>query len=193
MDIDVVTGQENDFGRRSERPDALEVTLGRCPGTVTADRAYGIGRVHAALSEHAISAAIPPRPSTRQAKAKGFLIERFPHNPRRGIVRWPRKKVMTSCAASKAGRRFRADATACRTCPLREHCNPDGGATRCVDITKTHVATPPDRGGCLSARARRDRPASPAPWPAPGCPSRGRARCLGPAARPPPRAGRGGG
>lgn len=119
VDIEVVTGEESDFARMSERLDALEVTLGRCPGTVTADRAYGIGKVYAALSERNITSVIPPRPSTRQAKAKGFPIERFHYNARRDIVRCPRKKVMTPRSVTKAGRWFRADADACRTCPMR--------------------------------------------------------------------------
>jgi hypothetical protein len=41
VDIEVVTGEESDFARMAERLDALEDTLGRRPGTVTADKAYG--------------------------------------------------------------------------------------------------------------------------------------------------------
>ena len=37
VDIEVVTGEESDFARMSERLDALEVTLGHRPGTVKAD------------------------------------------------------------------------------------------------------------------------------------------------------------
>ena len=111
----------------SERLDALEVTLGRRPGTVTADRAYGIGRVYAALSERDVAAVIPPRPSPRQAKAKGFPTRRFHYDARHDIVRCPRRRVMTPRSATKSGRWFRASAEACRTCPLRERCIADGG------------------------------------------------------------------
>ena len=120
VDIEVVTGEESDFGRMVERLDALEATLGRRPGTVTADKAYGIGKVYAALSERDITAVIPPRPSTRQAKAKGFPIERFRYDAARDSVRCPRKKVMTPRSATKSGRWFRAGADACRTCVLAE-------------------------------------------------------------------------
>lgn len=139
VDIEVVTGQEADFAHMFERLDALEVTLGRRPGTVTADRAYGIGRVYAALSERNISAVFPPRPSTRQAKAKGFPIERFRYDARHDVVRCPRKKVMTPRSTTKSGHWFRASADACRTGALRERCIPDGGATRRVHITGTYV------------------------------------------------------
>ena len=139
VDIEVVTGEESDFGRRVERLDALEATLGRRPGTVTADKAYGIGKVYAALSERDITAVIPPRPSKRQAKAKGFPIERFRYDAARDIVRCPRKKLMTPRSATKSGRWFRTGVDACRTCPLRARCIPDGGPTRRVHITGTHV------------------------------------------------------
>ena len=102
------------------------------------------GPVGAALSERHITAVIPPRPSTRQAKAKGFPIERFHYNARRDIVRRPRKKVMTPRVARQPVcpaycRWFRADADACRTCPLRACCIPDAGASRRVHITATYV------------------------------------------------------
>ena len=139
VDIEVVTGEESDFGRMVERLDALEATLGRRPGTVTADKAYGIGKVYAAPSERDITAVIPPRPSKRQAKAKGFPIERFRYDAARDIVRCPRKKVMTPRSATKSGRWFRTGGDACRTCPLRARCIPDGGPTRRVHITGTYV------------------------------------------------------
>ena len=78
VDIEVVTGEESDFARMAERLDAPQITLGRRPGTVTADRAYGIGKVYKALSDRDIQAVIPPRPSTRQARAKGFPTRRLP-------------------------------------------------------------------------------------------------------------------
>ena len=46
---------------------------------------------------------------------------------------------MTPRSATKSGRWFRASADACRTCPLRERCLPDGSATRRVHITGTYV------------------------------------------------------
>ena len=119
VDIEVVTGEEADFARMAERLDALEVTLGRRPGSVTADKAYGIGKVYAALADRDISAVIPPRPSTRQARANGFPVERFRYDATHAIARCPGRKVLTPRSASKTGRWFRADATACRTCPLR--------------------------------------------------------------------------
>ena len=148
VDIEVVTGQEADAGRMTERLDALEATLGRRPGTVTADRGYGIGRVYEVLADRDITAVIPPRPSTPQAKAKGFPVERFRYDAKHDVVRCPRKKAMTPRSATKTGRWFRADATACRTCPLRARCIPDEGSSRRVHIARAYVAT-------LRARRRR--------------------------------------
>ena len=139
VDIEVVTGEESDFARMAEWLDALEVTLGRRPGTVTADKAYGIGKVYKALSDRDIAALIPPRPTTRPSNAKGFPMERFRYDALHDIVRCPRKQLMTPRSATKPGRWFRAAPDACRTCPLRAQCIPDGGPTRRVHITKHHV------------------------------------------------------
>ena len=139
VDIEVVTGEESDFARMAERLDALEVTLDRCPGTVTADKAYGIGKVYQALSDRNICAVIPPRPTTRSGNAKGFPMERFHYDALHDIVRCPRKKVMTPRSATKAGRWFRAGPDACKACPLRARCIPDGGPTRRVHITEHYV------------------------------------------------------
>ena len=139
VDIEVVTGEESDFARMAERLEALEVTLGRRPGTVTADKAYGIGKVYKLLSDREIAAVIPPRPNTRPGNAKGFPMERFRYDALHDIVRCPRKQLMTPRSATKAGRWFRAGADACRACPLRAQCIPDGGPTRRVHITEHYV------------------------------------------------------
>ena len=183
VDIEVVTGEESDFGRMVERLDALEATLGRRPGTVTADKAYGIGKVYAALSERDITAVIPPRPSTRQAKAKGFPIERFRYDAARDSVRCPRKKVMTPRSATKSGRCFRAGADACRTCPLRARLaspmaappgvsiSPGPMLMSCVLAEKgwrgvpTKPTSPPVTAGC--SKACMDWPKPCTGWPEP--------------------------
>ena len=123
----------------AERLDALEVTLGRRPGTVTADKAYGIGKVCKALADRDICAVIPPRPTTRPGNAKGFPVERFRYDALHDVVRCPRKQVMTPRSGTKSGRWFRAAPDACKTCPLRAQCIPAGGPTRRVHITKHPV------------------------------------------------------
>ena len=134
-----MTGEESDFARMAERLDALEVTLGRRPGTVTADSACGIGKVYKALSDRNISAVILPRPNTRPGNAKGFPTQRFRYDAKHDVVRCPRRQVLTPRSATKAGRWFRAGADACKTCALRAQCIPDGGPTRRVHITEHHV------------------------------------------------------
>lgn len=148
VDIEVVTGEESDFARVPERLDAMEVTLDRRPGTVTADRAYGIGRVYTELADRKIEAVIPPRPVTRPGRAKGFPVERFRYDAKHDLVRCPRKEILTPRSTTKTGRWFRANADTCRACPLRARCIPDAGPSRRVHITTTHVVT-------LRARRRR--------------------------------------
>ena len=148
VDIEVVTGEESDFARMSERLDAMQVTLGSYPGTVTADRAYGIGRVYQALAADEIEAVIPPRPVTRPGSARGFPMERFRYDAKNDLVRCPRKKVLSPRSTTKTGRWFRAAADTCRACPLRTHCIPDAGPSRRVHISASHVVV---------LRARRKR------------------------------------
>ena len=139
VDIEVVTGEEGDASRMAERLDAIEATLGRRPGTVTADRGYGIGRVYQELDNRGIAAVIPPRPSTRPGNAKGFPLERFSYDAAQDVVRCPGKQVLTPRSASKTGRVFRAGAATCRACPLRAQCLPAGAASRTIHITRHHV------------------------------------------------------
>ena len=134
-----MTGEESDFARMAERLDALQITLDRHPGTVTADKAYGIGKVYKALSDRDIQAVIPPRPNTRPSNAKGFPTRRFRYDATHDVVRCPRRRVMTPRSGTTSGRWFRANPDACKTCPLRARCIPDGGPTRRVHITEHHV------------------------------------------------------
>jgi transposase len=66
VDVEIVTGEEHDTGRLEERLDALEETLGVAPGRITADTAYGVGKVYAALEDRQIEAVIPPLRSPRR-------------------------------------------------------------------------------------------------------------------------------
>ena len=90
----------------------------------------GIGRVYEALAEREIEAVIPPPPVTRPGSAKGFPVERFRYDAKRDLVRCARKKLLTPRSTTKTGRWFRAEADACRSCPLRERCIPDAGPMR---------------------------------------------------------------
>jgi IS5 family transposase len=139
VDVEVVTGEEHDIGRVAERLDAIAETLGRAPGVVTADAAYGTGKVYAALAERGVEAVIPHRPPTRRSDATGFPVERFRYDVRADVVRCPRKRILTPRTATKAGRWFRARHADCAGCPLRARCIPGEGATRRVHIA-THYA-----------------------------------------------------
>lgn len=140
VDVEVVTGEEHDIGRVAERMDAIAETLGHAPGVVTADAAYGVGKVYAALAARDIEAVIPHRPPTRRPDAKGFPVERFRYDARADVVRCPRKRILTPRTTTKAGRWFRARTADCAGCPLRTRCIPGDGATRRVHIATHYVA-----------------------------------------------------
>ena len=80
VDVDIVTGEESDAARMAERLDQIAGTLGRVPGTVTADAGYGVGQVYAEMAARAIDplAGIPSNrwrgllmPCSRQSSATG--------------------------------------------------------------------------------------------------------------------------
>ena len=150
VDVEIVTGEEHDAGRLDERLDAIAATLGRPASRITADAAYGIGKVYTALEARAVTGVIPPRLPTRRSNARGFPVERFKHDARHDVVRCPHGKTLTPRHATKAGRWYRADRKDCAGCPLRAQCLPRNTASRRVHIATHHAAI-------LRARRRRAR------------------------------------
>lgn len=139
VDVEVVTGEELDFGRFAERLDAIAQTLERTPCVVTADAAYGVGKVFAALAERSVEAIIPPRPPVRRSDSRAIPLERFRYDAKADIVRCPRRKVLRPRTATRAGRYVQARPADCAGCPLRARCIPSGVGARPVHIA-THYA-----------------------------------------------------
>ena len=148
IDVDIVTGEESDAARMAERLDQIVGTLGRVPGTVTADAGHGAGQVYAEMAARAIDPIIPHRPITRRRGSSGYTMDRFKYDQFGDIVRCPRGKILTPRSETPTGRWFRAETSACKTCPLGADCIPGTAPTRRVPITKHDVAT-------LRARRRR--------------------------------------
>jgi hypothetical protein len=148
VDVEVVTGEELDFGRFTERLDAIAEALDRAPGAVTADAAYGVGKVFAALADRSVEAIIPPRAPVRRSDSRAIPLERFRYDAKTDIVRCPRKKALRPRTATRAGRYFQARAADCAGCPLRARCVPGG-----VGARRVHVAT--HYAAILRARRRR--------------------------------------
>ncbi|WP_409624918.1 hypothetical protein [Gemmobacter sp.] len=94
-DLAIVTGEEHDTGRSTERPGVIEDTPGATPGRITADTIHGVGRVYATLEDRQIEAVIPPLRAPRRKGAQGFPTERFKVDPRHDVVRCPAKKRLT--------------------------------------------------------------------------------------------------
>lgn len=150
VDVEIVTGEEHDTGRFTERLDAIEEALGATPDRITADTIYGVGRVYAALEERQIEAVISPLRSPRRKGAQGFPTERFKYDPHHDVVRCPAKKRLTPRNSTKSGRWYRADRRDCARCPLKAQCLPQGAPSRRVHIVTNHAAI---------LRARRKRAA----------------------------------
>ena len=140
VDVEIVTGEEHDTGRFTERLDDLEETLGATPGRITADTIYGVGRVYAALEDRQIEAVIPPLRSPRRKGAQGFPTERFRFDPHHDMVRCPAGRRLTPRNSTKSGKWYRADRRDCAHCPLKGQCLPQGAPSRRVHIVANHAA-----------------------------------------------------
>jgi transposase len=140
VDVEIATGEEHDTGRFEDRLDAIEEALGAAPGRITADAAYGVGRIHAALEDRRIEAVIPPMRAPRRKGAQGFPTERFKYDPHHDVVRCPAKRRLTPRNGTKSGRWYRANRRDCARCPLEAQCMPQGAPSRRVHIVTTHAA-----------------------------------------------------
>jgi transposase len=140
VDVEIVTGEEHDTGRFTERLNAIEETLGATPDRITADTIYGVGRVYAVLEDRQIEAVIPPLCTARRKGAQGFPTERFKFDPRHDVVRCPARKRLTPRNSTKSGQWYRADRRDCARCPLRVQCLPQGAPSRRVHIVANHAA-----------------------------------------------------
>jgi transposase len=150
VDVEIVTGEEHDTGRFTERLAVIEDTLGATPDRITADTIYGVGRVYAALEDRQIEAVIPPLRAPRRKGAQGFATERFKFDPHHDVVRCPASRRLTPRNSTKSGRWYRADRRDCARCPLKAQCLPQGAPSRRVHIVTNHAAI---------LRARRKRAA----------------------------------
>jgi IS5 family transposase len=148
VDVEIVTGEEHDTGRFTERLHAIEETLGTPPERITADTIYGVGRLYSALEKRQIEAVIPPLRSPRRKGAQGFATERFKYDPHHDVVRCPARKRLPPRNSTKSGRWYRADRHDCARCPLKAQCMPQGTPSRRVHIVANHAAI-------LRARRRR--------------------------------------
>jgi hypothetical protein len=150
VDVEIVTGEDHDTGRFTERLAVIEDTLGATPDRITADTIYGVGRVYAALEDRQIEAVIPPLRAPRRKGAQGFATERFKFDPHHDVVRCPASRRLTPRNSTKSGRWYRADRREGARCPLKAQCLPQGAPSRRVHIVTNHAAI---------LRARRKRAA----------------------------------
>lgn len=132
VDVAVTTGEVSEgkeLGRQIKR---IERHTGQPITTLTADRAYAHGSNYAMLEQRGITAVIPPQPETKRPKR--IPSRRFRYDPRHGIVRCPRGKVLRRSCENKQGWVYRAKTGDCRTCPLRSRCISSSARARTIVI-----------------------------------------------------------
>jgi hypothetical protein len=128
VDVEVVTGEELDFGQLAERLDAITQTLDRTPGVVTADAACGVGKVFAAPSGPSIRLPRHPArtlPLRRQGGHRPLSAQEGPAPPDsdagRPLLPGSRRRLhRLPVARSMHSRRGRGASRACGD-PLPSH------------------------------------------------------------------------
>ncbi|MDR9393451.1 MAG: IS1182 family transposase [Roseovarius sp.] len=140
VDVEIVTGEEHDTGRFRERIDAMPTKLGRRPGWITADKAYGTEQLYAALEDCETDNVIPSRKPLRRKDMQGFPVERFKYDARKDRVRCPAGKTFLPRSPTKNGRWYRAGRSDCDACPQKGRCIRGAASAPRVHITNQFPA-----------------------------------------------------
>jgi transposase len=144
VDIHVTTGEANEGREMLDQIERVKEITGATPKTVTADAGYASGRNYEALEQAEITGVIPPQ---KERKPKGGVaLRRFKYDPVHDVVRCPMGKKLVRGSRGSSAWFYRAKASDCKVCPLREKCVPQSTRSRSVLIVD---------GYCALLRARR--------------------------------------
>ncbi len=148
VEVAVTTGEANEGQQLPEQIQRIERNTGVRMRRVVADGAYAHASNYAMLEDRGIEAVIPPQPQRRRSKR--IPARRFKYDGRHKVVRCPAGKCLERSSRPDANSWiYRARASDCRQCPLRERCVAPSGSARVIRIADGQESL---------LRARRGRP-----------------------------------
>ncbi len=147
VDVEVSTGEESEGSQLPEQIERIESNLGRKVNTVTADAGYAHGNNYRYLEEKQIDAIIPPQKENQRPRR--IPIRRFKYDAKHGTVKCPAGKTLTRRSQDKQGWIYRAQASDCRLCRLRNRCIGATAKSRTIKISDGYESL-------LRARRRRN-------------------------------------
>ncbi|ANI80105.1 IS1182 family transposase [Sphingobium sp. EP60837] len=137
VDVEVVTGEENEGMAVAARLDAIVGTTGRPIDIATMDAGYAYAKVFRALEDRDIEAIVPAKAEQRPGKV--IPTRRFKFDPRHNVARCPRGKILRPKGKPHRGfQYFHASSRDCRACPLRSRCVSPSRYSRVVVFNVNH-------------------------------------------------------
>lgn len=148
VDVAVTTGEASEGQQLPQQIQRVEANTGVRIQRVVADGAYAHASNYAMLERRGIEAVIPPQPQRRRSKR--IPARRFKYDGRHKVVRCPAgKRLERSSRPDASSWIYRARASDCRQCPLRERCVAPSASARVIRIADGQESL---------LRARRGRP-----------------------------------
>jgi len=138
VDVEVTTGEASEGAQLPEQIERIETNTGTPPATVTADGGYAHSANYTHCEEREVAAVIPPQRERRRPKR--IPARRFKYDARHQRVRCPGGRVLRRSSRAKNGWAYRAKASDCRRCPLRERCISASASSRLIVIVDGYEA-----------------------------------------------------
>jgi len=138
VDIHTTTGEASEGQELLAQVERIEETTGQTITTVTADAGYAHGGNYQQLEARGIDAIIPPQKEARHPRR--LPLRRFRYDAKHHCVRCPGGQTLRRSCQDTRGWVYRAQASDCRSCPLRARCFSASASSRLILITPGYEA-----------------------------------------------------
>jgi len=138
VDVEVTTGEASEGEQLPGQMERVETNTGMKLKSATADSAYAHSANYAHCEEREVEAVIPPQAERRSPKR--IPARRFKYDARHERVRCPGGRTLRRSTRAKHGWMYRARASDCRNCPLRERCISPTASSRTILIVDGYEA-----------------------------------------------------
>lgn len=137
VDVEIVTGEENESMAVAGRLDAIAETTGGSTAIATMDAGYAYAKVFRALEDRRIEGIVPAK--AEQMPGRTIPTRRFKFDARHNLARCPRGRVLRPKGKPHHGfQYFHASARDCGGCPLRARCISPSRHARVVVFNVNH-------------------------------------------------------
>lgn len=138
VDVEVVTGEQNEGMAIPERLDAIAMTTGAPITIATMDAGYAYAKVFRSLEDRQIEGIVPAKAEPPPGKV--IPTRRFKFDARHNLARCPNGKILRPMGKLQRGafQYFHARAKDCRICPLKARCVSPSRHARIVVFNVDH-------------------------------------------------------